>query len=73
MKPFTAVLLGDHYLATSLIIKNKPANSTITKRPTPLNLTKNLGREMEQHTLKNVNNGRESTVNRLLNGSIYSG
>ncbi len=28
---------------------------------------------MEQHTLKNVNNGRGSTVNRVLDGSTYPG
>jgi hypothetical protein len=29
--------------------------------------------EMEQHDSKNVNNGRESTVNRALDGNIYPG
>ncbi len=28
---------------------------------------------MEWHNLKNVNNGRESTVNRALDGNIYPG
>ena len=27
----------------------------------------------EQHALKNVNNGKEATVNRALDGSTYSG
>jgi len=32
-----------------------------------------VGIAIEQHALKNVNNGRELTVNRSLDGSIYLG
>jgi hypothetical protein len=33
----------------------------------------NFFRQMEEQILRNVNNGRESTVNRALKGGIYPG
>ncbi len=38
-----------------------------------INIWPNDVQPMEQHTLKNINNGKEATINRALDGSMYPG
>jgi hypothetical protein len=58
--------------ATTFVITTLSIMNLVIKEGGSLyNIVPNVA--MEWHNLKNVNNGRESTVNRALDGNIYPG